>query len=76
MAPTFNSVIFIFTTTLFIACPSWSQRSQISFGHNLSPTAETLSQDQWTARTYYLGTGLSDLLTVGFSPWIVLGYNL
>lgn len=55
------------------AAPALPQKS---FGHNLAPSNETLSKGQWTAGSYYLGTGITDDLTVGLSPWILFGYNL
>ncbi len=64
---------------IFIFCAlssALAEQRPISFGHNLSPSTETMAARQWTAGTYYLGTGLTDHLTVGLSPWIALGYNL
>ena len=51
-------------------------RKQIAFGHNLSPTTETLKKYQCTAGFYFAGCGLTDNLVIGTSPWMVLGYNL
>lgn len=48
----------------------------ILFGHNLSPTAETIHKGDLTVGTYYIGLGLTEDLTFGTSPWMMLGYNL
>jgi hypothetical protein len=70
--------VFILTTILFLVFNSdfsWSH-DQIAFGHNLSPTTETLKKNQCTAGFYFAGCGLNDQVLIGVSPWMVLGYNL
>ena len=54
-----------------------AQAKPISFGHNLSPTTETLESKSCTAGFYFLGCDVwQGHLTIGTSPWMVGFYNL
>ncbi len=46
------------------------------FGHNLTPTSYTLADKQLTLGTYVVGYGLSENVTIGTCPWLVLAYNM
>ena len=46
------------------------------FGHNLTPTSYTLPPQRFTLGTYVVGYGISENLTLGTSPWLVLAYNM
>lgn len=62
--------------SLIFQVPTALASQPISFGHNLAASNETLSRGHWTAGTYFLGTGITDNLTVGLSPWIYFSYNM
>lgn len=49
---------------------------QIRYGHNLSPTTETLKTGKFTAGFAAVTLGVTDNLTVGTSPWIAWDYNM
>lgn len=70
------SILFVFALPTQAISNTSLVSPQKSFGHNLAPSTETLSQYQWTVGTYYVGTGLTNDLTIGVSPWIAIGYNL
>ena len=65
--------IFVIATAITLNCFA---TTPILFGHNLAPTAETMSKGDWTVGTYYAGVGVTDNITVGLSTWMIWGYNL
>ncbi len=72
-----NLILFLLHFLFLIGLGSVSlAQTPVSFGHNLALSDETLKQKDFTFGTYYIGAGLTDKLTVGTSPWMILGYNL
>lgn len=47
-----------------------------SIGHNLSPSGKTLRQRQVSIGTFYVGVGLTDHWTLGFSPFVWSTYKM
>jgi len=47
-----------------------------TFGHNLTPNTDSLTAKQYTLGTYLVGYGVSDVLAVGTSPWLIVAYNM
>lgn len=48
----------------------------VFFGHNVTPTSNTLHGGTFTVGFYAVAAGVTDHLTVGTSPWIEFGYNM
>jgi hypothetical protein len=46
------------------------------WGHNMSPTANTLPQGATSAGIYIIGYGLSDDIMLATSPWFHIFYNM
>jgi hypothetical protein len=66
------SFLFCLITTYAVNAES----KQVYYGHNLSPTTNTLKQDKVSAGIYVLAYGLTDDLMIGTSPWITIDYNM
>jgi hypothetical protein len=45
-------------------------------GHNFTPTSYTLPKGHLTAGNYAVAYGLTDELTIGTSPWMIVAYNM
>lgn len=50
--------------------------NQIRYGHNLSPTTETLQAGKFAAGFAAVSYGITDDLTIATSPWIAWDYNM
>lgn len=61
---------------LFIIINPVMAYKQIRYGHNLSPTTETLKQGQLAVGFAAVSLGVTDNLTLGTSPWIAWDYNM
>ena len=61
---------------LFFAHSVFAQQKEMFFGHNLSQTAEVLSEGEVSVGPQVLGYGVSDKLTIATSPWLVQDYGM
>jgi hypothetical protein len=48
----------------------------VLFGHNLTPTTDTLPKGAVTLGNYVAGVGVTDRLTFASSPWLYESYNM
>jgi hypothetical protein len=73
-------LIFCFTllNALLLRLPaeSFDDFGSLSIGHNLTSNSRTLERDQWSLGTLYLGYGVTDELSVGVSPFLLLNYQM
>ena len=46
------------------------------FGHNLSPTTNTMNEGSWAIGSYALAYGYSDKVVLATSPWLYYNYNM
>lgn len=53
-----------------------SPKKVLSWGHNLSPTTNTLPEKTVSAGIYLLGYGFSDDIMIATSPWFHMFYNM
>lgn len=69
-------IIPVFVALILSAYCSALRAEQIYYGHNLSPTTNTLKENQAAFGLYVVAIGLSDNLMIGSSPWITFDYNM
>lgn len=67
-----------FASNTIEANPTRSQKDikTISWGHNLAPTANTVSKGVTTAGIYALAHGLTDDIMIATSPWFIYYYKM
>ncbi|MBC7464848.1 MAG: hypothetical protein H7256_02560 [Bdellovibrio sp.] len=71
MKTNFCIVILLCLTQFALA-----EEKEMFFGHNLSQTAEVLSEGEMTVGPQVLGYGISDRWTIATSPWLVQDYGM
>ena len=76
MIKTKNVFALLFLKILILLSWQIQARNQIRYGHNLSPTTETLSDKQMAIGFLFTGFGLNENLTIGTSPWMIYDYNM
>lgn len=61
---------------LFCGQSVFAVEKEMFFGHNLSQTAEVLSEGEISVGPQVLGYGISDRWTIATSPWLVQDYGM
>lgn len=51
-------------------------KSNFFVGHSLTQTSYTLPKGKWMVGTFALGYGISNNITLGTSPWLLIFYNM